>query len=83
MPEINLKLIERMTKVQNYSRGFHDGRKAAVLDKKDKSICISEILEDVKEEMCDKYCKYPESATQEYITESDDSPCNTCPLNRL
>lgn len=50
------------------------------------SIC--EQLEKVKEEMCDKYCKYPHEPVPDgkddnYLYEDDDSPCLTCPLNRL
>ena len=40
------------------------------------------ILNSVIEEMCDKYCKYPES-----YDEDDDKlyeeRCDNCPLNRL
>lgn len=51
--------------------------------KNDKS--ITEILEETKAEMCDKYCKYP----YEPIPEGRDDDwmfndiCPNCPLNRL
>lgn len=48
---------------------------------------ITEILEEVKEEMCDKYCIYPKQPIPEGKTENglfeEDSPCNNCPLNQL
>lgn len=50
---------------------------------------ISEIIEDVKEHICDEYCRY----TQEYrktYTNPDEAEekmtadrCSYCPLNRL
>lgn len=48
---------------------------------------ISEQIEKVKEEMCDKYCKYPEMTPpdgkdSDWLYE-DNSPCTRCPLNRL
>ena len=50
---------------------------------------ISEKLEQIKEEICDNYCKYP----YEYQMNTEDSEeafenmlqdvCSECPLNRL
>ena len=41
---------------------------------------ISQILDDVKSEMCNKYCKYP----YEIEDEADlDKICENCPLERL
>ena len=34
---------------------------------------VTDILEEVKQEMCDGYCKHP----------TDDSPCTECPLTKL
>ena len=46
---------------------------------------ISEQFEEIKKEMCDKYCKYPniwdEEAEGCELCESD--VCANCPLNRL
>lgn len=42
---------------------------------------ISDILEEVKEQMCDKYCKYSEQAKDE--EELWNEICDKCPLNRL
>lgn len=41
----------------------------------EKSKTVTDILEEIKQEMCDEYCKYP--------TLVDDSPCMKCPLTRL
>ena len=40
---------------------------------------ISEMFEEIKEEMCDKYCKYIDQLGEEEI----DELCSDCPLNRL
>ena len=41
---------------------------------------ITQILDDVKSEICDKYCKYP----FEVEDEADlDKICENCPLERL
>ena len=46
---------------------------------------ITEILEEVKTEICNKYCKFPEEWDEEKegceLCESD--VCANCPLNRL
>ena len=47
---------------------------------------ISEQIEDVKQEMCDNYCKMPYrySANEwEELLNDNKAPCNECPLNRL
>ena len=49
---------------------------------------INDILEDVTQQMCDNYCKYPlmgppEGEGDEWLFASDNSPCNECPLNNL
>lgn len=46
------------------------------------------IFEEVIEQMCDKYCRYPhepipEGKDEDWLMNDDDSPCNDCPLNRL
>lgn len=41
---------------------------------------VSDIIEEVRTEMCDKYCKYRERA----INEDDiEMRCVDCPLNKL
>lgn len=46
---------------------------------------ISEILEEVKEEICMKYCKWPDKWDEEAegIELSESTLCRNCPLNRL
>lgn len=49
---------------------------------------ITEILEQVKYQMCDKYCRWstgpiPDGKDEDWLLEDPDSPCNGCPLNRL
>ena len=41
---------------------------------------ILEIMEDVKEKMCDKYCRFPYECEDE---DRLDRICENCPLNRL
>lgn len=42
------------------------------------------ILQKIVEEICDDYCKYPDQyLNSDELIESEDSPCNNCPLNRL
>jgi hypothetical protein len=45
----------------------------------DEQKTISEMFEDIKEQMCDKYCKYVDELGEEEI----DELCTNCPLNRL
>lgn len=47
---------------------------------------LQETIENVMNEMCDNYCKYPLKYTQEEwdaIAFDDDSPCISCPLSRF
>ncbi len=44
---------------------------------------VSDILEEVKQEICDDYCKYPTQVDSEEDLFADDSPCMMCPLSRL
>lgn len=49
------------------------------------SIKITDMLEEVKEVMCDKYCKYPEQykPTETGLDELYEKYCNVCPMNAL
>lgn len=40
-------------------------------------------VEEVKQEMCDYYCKYPTQVGSREDLFADDSPCMTCPLNKI
>ena len=53
-----------------------------------KEISITNMLEAIKTDICDDYCKYPsmqppEGLGDDWLIESDFSPCLDCPLNRL
>lgn len=48
---------------------------------------ISEQIEQVREKMCNEYCKYthqppPEGKDEGWLYE-DDSPCTMCPMTEL
>lgn len=51
----------------------------------DPKLSIPQILEKTAEEICSKYCKYPDQWDEEKegceLSESD--ICSNCPLNRL
>lgn len=49
---------------------------------------ISEQLEEIREQICDHYCKYPEQDIPEgkqdgWLIDDPDSPCQKCPLSKL
>ncbi len=45
---------------------------------------IPQILEGIAEEICDKYCKWPDQWDEESNGELSESDiCANCPLNRL
>lgn len=48
---------------------------------KNETIC--EIIESVKSDICDHYCKYPERYTEDKSDDIFDEKCKDCPLNRL
>lgn len=52
---------------------------------KEKAASVSEIIEDVKTQICSFYCKYPyEWDAEKEGMELPDSPyCRSCPLGRL
>lgn len=44
---------------------------------------VKDILEEVKQEMCDGYCKYPTIVSDREDLFAKDGPCMKCPLNKL
>ena len=46
---------------------------------------VQDYIEDVAQEICDSYCKYPEQwdAEKEGMELIDSDICMNCPLNRL
>lgn len=77
------------TKDEQSRHGMADIAKGAILNllaeemKPQKG--ISKTIEEVKEEICLRYCKYPDTWDEEkegiYLADSD--ICMNCPLNRL
>lgn len=53
--------------------------------RKDLRSTVNEIIEDVAQEICDHYCKYPEQwdAEKEGMELMDSDICINCPLSRL
>lgn len=48
--------------------------------------CVSKVLEEVKTDICNNYCKYPDTWDEEKegCELSESEVCNSrCPLNRL
>ena len=59
---------------------------AEMLMRHEKQTTVFGILEDVANEMCDKYCKYPDEYAKQYGEDDErmcDEVCNKCPLNKL
>ena len=52
-------------------------------DISEKSKTVTDILEEVKQEMCDGYCKYPTIVNDREELFAKDGPCMECPLNKL
>lgn len=46
---------------------------------------VTQIIDEVREQMCNEYCKYTAVAVQllDESTEEMDKICGDCPLNRL
>ena len=44
---------------------------------------VTDILEEVKQEMCDRYCKYPTLVNDREELFAEEGQCMKCPLNRL
>ena len=43
----------------------------------------TQIIEEVRDEMCNKYCKYPDLWNDENGELCDSEECQNCPLNKL
>lgn len=70
---------EDITKEQKTIAGIA----GAVKEDREKSKTVTDILEEVKQEICDDYCKYPTIVNDREDLFADDSPCMECPLNKL
>ena len=50
----------------------------------DETKSVRDIIDEVKNDVCDKLCKYPmEEGHEEDWLYKDNSPCMSCPMNRL
>lgn len=52
----------------------------------EKQKTVADILGEVIQDMCDKYCKYPEEYVQKYGADDErmyGEVCDKCPLNKL
>lgn len=55
----------------------------AAKEDSEKSKTVTDILEEVKQEMCDGYCKYPTIVNDREDLFAKDGPCMECLLNKL
>lgn len=54
--------------------------------KKEKAKTVSQIIEEVKNEICDKYCRYPTIYNvddEDELKDMMNKVCDGCPLDRL
>lgn len=54
--------------------------------KEEKAKTVSQIIEEVKNEICDKYCRYQtiyDADDEDELTEMMEKICVNCPLDRL
>lgn len=54
--------------------------------KEEKAKTVSQIIEEVKNEICDKYCRYQtiyDADDEDELTEMMEKICFNCPLDRL
>lgn len=71
-----------MQKKQKRGKNMTDLDKSKKEDKKETKT-VTDILEEVKQEMCDGYCKYPTIVSDREDLFAKDGPCMECPLNKL
>lgn len=67
--------------------GEHRGRKSSLYEEIREELAMStvyDIIEEVKIEMCEEYCRFPREWDEEVEQETlNDAKCAKCPLNRL
>lgn len=57
-----------------------------MMETKEKTKTVSQIIEEVKNEICDKYCRYQtiyDADDEDELTEMMEKICVNCPLDRL
>ncbi len=63
---------------------FADRCRECGKQKMDETKSVRDIIDEVKRDVCNKICKYPmEEGHEKDWLYKDNSPCMTCPLNRL
>ena len=80
---------------EEYQKGFKDGKASKDLEEFE-NYCIAhrfkiltdEAAENIKEKMCDEYCRYPimpipKGKTEDWLIEDSESPCLRCPINMI
>ena len=50
------------------------------MENSQKDLTVTEILDQVKDEFCNDYCRYTKECTEQFEKEGDTRPC---PLDRL
>ena len=84
--EDTAKLLEGLKQehTPENSTEFADRCRECGKQKMDETKSVRDIIDEVKNDVCDKLCKYPmEEGHEEDWLYKDNSPCMTCPLNRL
>ena len=94
--EVGLKMLEPYSGLlhEDYDDAVQELEKAhwdasiafaQIEEVKEKASSISEIIEDVKTQICSFYCKYPYEwdADKEGLELPDSPYCRSCPLSRL
>lgn len=66
-----------------------DGRKRVTTLENQKNVSVVNIIQEVIETVCDKYCKYPEQYKEKFVDEDlafdkmSEERCENCILNKL
>lgn len=46
-------------------------------------LTVTDIFEQIKQEICDDFCKYPGLMQDQDDLYKENGPCSKCPLNKL
>lgn len=75
------KIVEKSIHKSTEENSITNELTEAVKNINPESKTVTDILEEVKKEMCDEYCVYAK-LTPNFQKEAEET-CNRCPLNRL
>ena len=64
---------------RTFTKGIFRERNGGFMEQENKT--VTEIIEEVKEQMCDDYCRYPREQSMAEMAIND--ICENCPMNRL